>query len=85
MGIESIKILLPYYDYYGWSCYDLYQFTSGKEKLYFFNSYAHQCHVYLLQCLNQITGDAIIEKYYLIFKNYSDDDFWRQSDELFWY
>lgn len=82
-AVESITFLLPYYDFYGWSCYDLYWHTSGGlESPFFNNSYAHQCHIYLLDFLSQVSDDETISTYYQRFKMYSDDDFWRQSEEI---
>lgn len=81
---KSISFLLPYYDMYGWSCYDLYWHTSdGLEEPGLHNSYAHQCHIYLLDFLRQVVDDERVEEYYQRFKMYSDEDFWRQSEVIY--
>lgn len=83
-AVKAIAVLLPYYDFYGWSCYDLYWHTSdGLEQPYFYNSYAHQCHIYLLDFLSQVTDNNTIAAYSRRFKMYADDDFWRRSGQVF--
>ena len=82
-GIRGIEVLLPYYDYYGYSSYDLFQYTSGESTPFFNSKYAHKCHIYLLDALADISDSTTCEKYAEIFKNYSDDDFWKQTDVLY--
>lgn len=83
-GIKGIEILLPYYDYYGYSSYDLFQYTSeGGHIPYFTSYYAHKCHIYLLDALAGISGSTIFRKYAELFKDYSDDTFWKQTEVLY--
>lgn len=83
-GIRAIEILLPYYDYYGWSSYDLFQYTfDGEIEPAFNSSYAHICHIYLLKALADVTGNDTYEKYYETFKSYVDDDFWKQTSVMY--
>lgn len=82
-GIKSIEIILPYYDYYGWSSYDLMQYTCGYD-VNLVNGYSHDCHIYLLNTLSKITGSEILRKYCQTFMDYVDNDFWRQTDKLYY-
>lgn len=81
-GIKSIEIILPYYDYYGWSAYDLMQYTYGTSAN-LVNNYSHNCHIYLLSTLTEVTKSEILRTYADIFKEYVADDFWRQTDMLY--
>lgn len=54
-GINSVEVILPYYDYYGWSSYDLLQYTYDSSP-YFTSAYAHHCHIYLLNALYHDVG-----------------------------
>lgn len=82
-GVRGIEILLPYYDYYGYSSYDLFQYTGGVSAPFFNSKYAHKCHIYLLDALADISGSTIFRKYAEIFKEYSDDSFWKQTEVLY--
>ena len=82
MGIKSTEILLPYYDYYGWSSYGLYQYTND-DYINLGNRYAHRCHLQLLYILYTKTDSQKLKKYVDIFENYYKDDFWIQSKEMY--
>lgn len=82
-GIKGIEILLPYYDYYGWSSYDLFQYTDGSSITYFTSSYAHRCHIFLLHTLAEVSGSKTFKEYSELFKEYSDDSFWSQTEILY--
>ena len=80
-GCTAIEVLLPYYDYNGYSAYDLLPYTSDYPP-YFTSSYAHSCHIYLLHTLAEITGNPTFQEYYTRFKAYSDNPFYKQTDQL---
>ncbi len=80
-GCAAIEVLLPYYDYNGYSAYDLLPYTSDYPP-YFTSSYAHSCHIYLLHTLAEITGNPTFQEYYTRFKSYSDNPFYKQTDQL---
>ena len=80
-GCAAIEVLLPYYDYNGYSAYDLLPYTSDYPP-YFTSSYAHSCHIYLLHTLAEITGNPTFQEYYTRFKAYSDNPFYKQTDQL---
>lgn len=82
-GVKGIEILLPYYDYYGWSAYDLFNYTSNNSDPYFGSEYAHGCHICLLEALADISGSECFEKYKERFKSYVDNEFWKQTDVLY--
>lgn len=81
-GIKSIEIMLPYYDYYGWSAYDLMQYTYGTPAN-LVNNYSHNCHIYVLSMLTEVTGSETLRTYVDLFKEYVADDFWRQTDVIY--
>ena len=81
-GIKSVELLLPYYDYYGWSSYDLFQYTNNMLP-HLDNNYAHRCHLQLLYIFYTKTNSEKLKKYVDIFENYYKDDFWIQSDKLY--
>ena len=81
-GIKSLEVLLPYYDYYGWSAYDLMQYTYGSA-VHLENNYAHNCHIYCLNTLADVTGSDILQRYTDVFKDYVLDEFWRQTDVMY--
>ena len=80
-GCQAIEVLLPYYDYNGYSAYDLLPYTSHYAP-YFSSSYAHCCHIYLLHTLAEVTEKETFFEYYLRFKSYSDDAFYKQTKTL---
>lgn len=81
-GIKSIEVILPYYDYYGWSSYDLLQYTNDSVP-HVGNRYAHRCHLQLLYILYTKTKSEIIKYYVDQFKSYYDDDFWIQDKVIY--
>ena len=81
-GVKSIEVLLPYYDYYRWSSYDLLQYTNSYIP-HLGSKYAHRCHLQLLYILYTKTNSAKIKEYVDRFESYYKDDFWIQSDILY--
>lgn len=69
MGCNTIASLLPYYDYYTYSSYSLQQWMCNIRPN-FESTYAHDCHIYLLHSLYNITGIEIFEQYYKRFLKY---------------
>ena len=61
-GLESIKLMLPFYDFNGSSCYDL-TWLLYDQKIDFTSKYAHDCHIYLLDYLAKKTNDITIIYY----------------------
>ena len=83
-ALESIKIILPFYDYYGYSSYDLRQYNEDcKYNARFDSSYAHFCHISLLKAIYDVTNDEKVYEYYNTFKQYRDDVFFAQSEILY--
>ena len=82
MGIKSIEVLLPYYDYYGWSSYGLNQY-SNDDGVNLGNKYAHRCHLQLLYIFWTKTQSTKIKEYVDRFLNYYQDDFWIQTDIMY--
>lgn len=82
MGIKSIEILLPYYDYYGWSSYGLNQYNNG-DNIGLGNKYAHRCHLQLLYILYTKTNSEKFKYYVDRFLSYYEDDFWIQTDKMY--
>lgn len=81
-AICAMKVVLPYYDYYGWTCYDLLQ--------YFYDSYAnlgsgyaHRLYIENLHVFYMITGDEELRYWRDVFLSYEKDDFWRQFDTIY--
>ena len=68
-GCQSIAALLPYYDYYTYSSYSLSQWICDIPPC-FDSPYAHDCHIFLLHTLYEITGIKIFEEYYKRFLSY---------------
>ena len=81
-GVKSVEIILPYYDYYGWSSYDLVQYTYDSRP-FFTSAYAFDCHICFFNAIWYISHSEIIKKYRDIFLSYNNDDFWRQTSVLF--
>ena len=54
-GIKSLKIVLPYYDYGGFSTYDLYYLTANTKPTP--AGYYHKIHINLLEAFYSITKD----------------------------
>ena len=81
-GLKAVEVLLPYYDYYGWSSYDLLQYTHESSP-FFTSGYAHDVHIQVLQTLYDISGDEILAEYRDRFIGYNDDPFWRQTKHLY--
>lgn len=82
-GVKAIEVMLPYYDYYGWSSYDLLQYTGDDLEPHFGSRYAHRCHIELLHVLAKISESETLAKYAKIFAEYADDAFWSQTDVMF--
>ncbi len=81
-GIKSVEVLLPYYDYYGWSSYDLMQYTNDAIP-HVGNRYAHRVHLQLLYIVYTKTKSEKIKYYVDRFLSYYEDDFWIQSDVMY--
>ena len=81
-GVKAIELLLPFYDYYGYSSYDIAPYTSDYI-VTFTSRYAHAVHICLLKVLYDLTGSKICFEYYKRFKAYSDDPFFKQTDIMF--
>lgn len=79
-GCKSVEVILPYFDYNGFTSYDLLPYINGSDP-YFSNSYAHMTHTYLLNTLAQLTGSDIFRKYYQRFADYYNDGFYRQTEQ----
>lgn len=82
-GVKGIEVILPYYDFYGWSAYDLYYLTEGNSNPTFGSEYAHACHIYLLESLADVSGSTCFRKYAERFKMYKDDEFWKQTKDMY--
>lgn len=84
-GVAAMEVLLPYYDYYGWSAYALTQLTAEDESIApsFGVSYAHKYHIDLLYILADLSGSDVFSQYAARFKDYVDDPFWSQTSVLF--
>lgn len=72
-GCESILFLLPYYDYNGFTSYDLVHFTLGSNMNYG-TSYSHDWHIVLLDALYFYTKNEIFRYYRDKFISYIDDN-----------
>ena len=81
MEIKTLEIILPYYDYNGYSSYDLLPYTSDYEPV-LTSIYAHTAHIYLLDALCQITDNRKIYQYCELFKEYTDNEFYHQTEQL---
>ncbi|WP_160346021.1 D-glucuronyl C5-epimerase family protein [Adlercreutzia mucosicola] len=81
-GIKAIEVMLPYYDFYGWSSYDLLQYTADDLDPHFGSRYAHRCHIELLHVLADLSGSETLAKYAKKFAEYADDPFWAQIEVL---
>lgn len=69
---DTIAILLPYYDFYGISSYDLLHFTCGANAD-FTCVYAHDYHIAILDALYYWTKNEIFSKYRDLFISYYED------------
>lgn len=81
-GLKAVEAMLPYYDFYGYSAYDLRQWTTAYETR-FTSGYAHACHITVLKQLYDVTGSKICYNYYRVFKAYADDPFYRQISDMY--
>lgn len=70
---ESIKILLPYYDFYGISSYDLLHYVCGIPA-FLKNPYAHDYHIAILDALYFWTKNDIFKEYSKRFISYYEDE-----------
>ncbi|PRR77170.1 N-acetylmuramoyl-L-alanine amidase LytC precursor [Clostridium liquoris] len=70
-GIETLKVILPYYDLGGFTAYDLSYIVNKDEKPHIGVNY-HGVHIYLLRALYSITGDKSLYNYYRLWKSYVD-------------
>ena len=82
-AIQAFKAILPYYDYYGWTCYDLLQYTYDDSFPFFHSGYAHRVHIKHLHALYTITGDEELLHWRDVFMEYELDDFWRQTNQIY--
>ena len=72
-GIETLKILLPFFDVGGFTCYDLAHLTIGARKgKPYINAGYHREHIYFNKLFYDITGDDIFIEYYNKWKGYVD-------------
>ena len=69
-GCLSIEAMLPYYDYYGSTSYDLVHLLNQNEEPALSNSYAHDYHIVILDALYQYTSNPTFSKYRDIFISY---------------
>ncbi len=74
-GCKSIAIMLPYYDYYGATSYDLLHLMIPGAEPVFGNSYAHDYHIVILDALYTYTRNEIFAKYRDIFESYYEPPF----------
>ncbi len=72
-GIESLMILLPYYDIGGFTCYDLSYRTIWRRfgRPHVSAGY-HREHIFFNKIFYDITGKDIFHNYYLKWKSYVD-------------
>jgi len=71
-GCQAIEVLLPYYDYHGYTAYDLLQYYPPAYGPNFTSTYAHDYHIVLLNSLAEITGNSVFRKYCDLFVSYSN-------------
>jgi hypothetical protein len=81
-GLKAIEAMLPYYDFYGYSAYDLRQWTTAYD-IRFTSGYAHACHITVLKQLYDVTNSKICYNYYRQFKAYIDDPFYHQTSDMY--
>ena len=72
-GCKTIELLLPYYDYYGTTSYDLVHLVNNTNWIEFDSTYAHDYHIVLLDALFKFTNNQVFEKYKDIFISYYED------------
>ena len=82
-AISAMKVVLPYYDYYGWTCYDLLQFFYDSYAN-LGSAYAHRLYIEHLHVFYMITHDEDLRYWRDVFLSYEKDDFWRQSETLYY-
>ncbi|MCF0126502.1 MAG: hypothetical protein HUJ68_12265, partial [Clostridia bacterium] len=61
-GVESGKLMLPFYDFYGSTCYDL-TWLLYERGIDFTSKYAHDCHIYLLDYIAKKTNNPVCISY----------------------
>ena len=62
-GCKSIAVMLPYYDYYGSTSYDLVHLMHPEREPTFNSGYAHDCHIMLLDALFEYTRNELFARY----------------------
>ena len=78
-----MKVVLPYYDYYGYTGYDLLQFYTDCY-VNLGSLYAHRLYIEHLHVFYMITGDEELRYWRDVFLSYEKDDFWRQFDTIYY-
>jgi len=61
-GLETLISILPQYNFFGWSRYDLYNFSIPNVTSIFY----HRLHIEQLMVMDQLTGNQIFRKYLAI-------------------
>jgi hypothetical protein len=61
-GLKTLITILPKYDFFGWSRYDLYSFSIPNVTSIFY----HRLHIEQLKVMYQLTGNQIFQKYLTI-------------------
>lgn len=82
-AISAMKVVLPYYDYYGYTGYDLLQFYTDCY-VNLGSLYAHRLYIEHLHVFYMITGDEELRYWRDVFLSYEKDDFWRQFDTIYY-
>lgn len=82
-AISAMKVVLPYYDYYGYTGYDLLQFYTDCY-VNLGSLYAHRLYIEHLHVFYMITGDEELRYWRDVFLSYEKDDFWRQFDIIYY-
>jgi hypothetical protein len=67
-SLQSLRLLLPYYDLGGFTSYDLRQITYHQKPHIGVNY--HAVHIYELHALVSITGDPVLSKYEQLWASY---------------
>lgn len=61
-GVKTLVKILPYYDFGGFSSYDLTHITYGRPVPHYALRY-HSTHIYLLRALYSVTNEETLNKY----------------------
>lgn len=73
-GCKSIEVMIPYYDYYGSTTYDLLHLMlpdAGPR----FGTYAHDFDIVILDALYKYTGNKVFAQYRDVFISYYEPSF----------